>query len=1019
MLTHNLPLYLKKETYQTELKEHSYDYQINDLFDNTALFDQKLSYYNLDKTDYEKIVSSSVSLNNKNIADLQNFKEGIKKFCGSCKTNKAASLENSMQVLDLYIIDQVTQNPVASKISGECLRKLAIDNATELKQTILSTIFTQELFLLTQLDDKKDADKVKAEFIATVSNQADWIDYLFEIYPVALFRLFKGAHYKILFLLEFLTHLVKDEKKLMDHYSINISDITAIQTSKGDTHNNLKSVIKIDSDITSVYYKPRNNNIDNAFYSFIDWCIQKGLELDIEKPNYIDCNTYHWVEHVKYKHCKDLKEVEKFYKNLGTLMSVFQILGTTDMIADNYISVGEKICIIDLETILQNTAPIEMDSEFATNVEADRYQNSLIKTSILPIWANSNRGRLEVLRSPLFKGNDNKNFPGYNGRIYNVTDFFDAFLDAFEVSYRFLLDNKLELLDPNQSPLNAFENSIFRVIFRDTQTYSIYETQMGQPDLNESFIEMDISLDNLWTGHSSKYLSNKVIESEIKQLWHGDIPYFYSKAQSTDIFANGELVVSNFFENDVMQMVKKRILGLSEEDYKYQKEIITGTVNLYLNLNTETEEEHIPYIEWNTDEISNNNHVNFPMEYAKRLCNELLSTAKEKDGLIYWLDYGEFTFDNQRPYYTHIKGDLYGGISGYGILFLAMYQITQEQKYKDVFLKILKTLTHQFIQIEENNIIETNYERFKHAVNISPLGYPCSILYLSYVYFEKFGELPISEAMHNRMLNWIERNLEYTLFDLMVGSAGCMILMCNGYNSLKNERCLDIALKCFNHLKENAVEIKKGQYAWGYYDSIQDRFKMLSGFSHGTAGISYALFELFNITKRQDIFDLAILALNYDRTFFDKDTQKWLDNRNTDFQGDPCSWCHGSAGVGLGRYLSAKSYLNENIENDILSAYKNIKNQGFGLSHCVCHGDSGNLEIMYTLSTYLNKKDDCQKILDIVDSYSKDSLKKKIVTGIEHTLPNRSFFIGETGFAYQLLKIKHFKELSSVISLKL
>ena len=99
----------------------------------------------------------------------------------------------------------------------------------------------------------------------------------------------------------------------------------------------------------------------------------------------------------------------------------------------------------------------------------------------------------------------------------------------------------------------------------------------------------------------------------------------------------------------------------------------------------------------------------------------------------------------------------------------------------------------------------------------------------------------------------------------------------------------------------------------------------LTGFSHGAAGIGYALLELYDITKELKFLMAAENAFSYENHWFNKQNNNWPDfgthdgirvskdkNQRLAYS---YAWCHGAPGIGLSRI---RAY-------DILRDEKNLK----------------------------------------------------------------------------------------------
>ena len=73
-------------------------------------------------------------------------------------------------------------------------------------------------------------------------------------------------------------------------------------------------------------------------------------------------------------------------------------------------------------------------------------------------------------------------------------------------------------------------------------------------------------------------------------------------------------------------------------------------------------------------------------------------------------------------------------------------------------------------------------------------------------------------------------------FDIMSGSAGCILRMLTLYNHSGHSEHLEKAILCGDHLLKNVTNNKDGSCGWTSMEK-----EMLVGFSHGQAGIAYAL----------------------------------------------------------------------------------------------------------------------------------------------------------------------------------
>lgn len=139
----------------------------------------------------------------------------------------------------------------------------------------------------------------------------------------------------------------------------------------------------------------------------------------------------------------------------------------------------------------------------------------------------------------------------------------------------------------------------------------------------------------------------------------------------------------------------------------------------------------------------------------------------------------------------------------------------------------------------------------------------------------------------------------------------------------------------------------------------------LTGFSHGAAGVGYALMTLASATGESKYRRAADLAFAYERSVFDRVKQNWPDFRQQRRCGNPYAqrafateWCHGAPGIALSRlhayqHFGDKSYLAEadvGITTTRRAVTARLDHIG---NYCLCHGLAGSAEVLLRASEIL------------------------------------------------------------------
>lgn len=208
-----------------------------------------------------------------------------------------------------------------------------------------------------------------------------------------------------------------------------------------------------------------------------------------------------------------------------------------------------------------------------------------------------------------------------------------------------------------------------------------------------------------------------------------------------------------------------------------------------------------------------------------------------------------------------------------------------------------------------------------------------------------------------------------TCADFLSGAAGAVVGCLQVWRATKAQTWLDIATLFGERL------LKMARYSpWGFsWGGDASRARDLVGLAHGTAGIAYALLDLFGSTG-DGRFGLAAWKANeYEDAFFDPRFCNWLDFRHASLYqmlasrakdrsaGDStqlqpyvpramCAWCHGAAGIGLARVASlawrTPSSL-ESIQRASTCVRSVLGALGLASDLTYCHGRVGLIEALW------------------------------------------------------------------------
>lgn len=182
--------------------------------------------------------------------------------------------------------------------------------------------------------------------------------------------------------------------------------------------------------------------------------------------------------------------------------------------------------------------------------------------------------------------------------------------------------------------------------------------------------------------------------------------------------------------------------------------------------------------------------------------------------------------------------------------------------------------------------------------------------------------------------------------DVIDGSAGVIGVLLSLHS-----RFLDAAIK-HGELLLNAASRSDDGWSWKTVEASRN----LTGFSHGAAGIAWALLELYRATGEARFRDAALAGFQYERSCFNSAEQNWPDYRG-DEPSYPVCWCHGAGGIALSRLRAGEILGSDALLAEARIALATIVQQRDTLENfSLCHGRAGNADILISASQILKEE---------------------------------------------------------------
>jgi lantibiotic modifying enzyme len=199
----------------------------------------------------------------------------------------------------------------------------------------------------------------------------------------------------------------------------------------------------------------------------------------------------------------------------------------------------------------------------------------------------------------------------------------------------------------------------------------------------------------------------------------------------------------------------------------------------------------------------------------------------------------------------------------------------------------------------------------------------------------------------------------------------------------------------------------------------------LAGFSHGAAGIGWGLIKLSDLCGERRYRSMGLAAMGYERSLFLPEHGNWPDLRkNRPTQGAArttnhmVAWCHGAAGIGLGR-LGCLSYMDDGeMRTEIDIALQTTLEKGFGSNHSLCHGELGNIDCLLEAAVQFDNHDLRARVYRIAAGILEGAGNHGWLCGVPLGAETPGLMTGLAGIGYELLRLAEPTRVPSVLVLE-
>lgn len=609
-------------------------------------------------------------------------------------------------------------------------------------------------------------------------------------------------------------------------------------TPLGDLHNGKQTEL-VQTEKETFIKKPRDFKTEVAFSLFC----QKLESLGISRFS----RTALLISEGDGYHTEALEEnlpisdygVDTYYHRAGILLCICYLFGSVDIHCENLIASGDMPVIIDTETLLSGK------KRRSTNHYS--LADSVLCSHLLCNFAITSDGAKDVSG---FSGvmNGLKNIPhteNENKKIF-PWDKTDIILSGFREAYNIIVSNK----EAVREALHLFDDCSFRQILRPTQTYHTLSEKLGSLSEDKRNFYASELLSYAYkrdTDPNRLEKSSLILAEEERCVVSGEIPLFYAKGNSTDLFVRNKKVFPDFLESSPVNYAIHRLEEFCEDDLERQQKIIS----LALQASTPLK-------------CNKTLHINTSSLTAGEICAKQVT-----DSAIFSLPsvFGGLEQSKSSVNFVSSGFSLYSGLCGVMCMYAALYRKTRKNEYYNTLQKCFESFA---------KIMLSDTPPIKLTDKSSGLGDGIT-------------------GMFSALLHIHELTALSEFREAAVSLINCISVSEDSYNTdyLNGIGALPVILK-----RHQIPESDK--MCSGFYKETLNTKPFTTGFAHGASGLALSLSALSALGL--PVPDDAISALlSWENSYFIIKNGNWQDLRNAPEIGFMSGWCSGAPGIGMAR----------------------------------------------------------------------------------------------------------------------
>ena len=727
-----------------------------------------------------------------------------------------------------------------------------------------------------------------AEFVGLLRD-TKYRAYLRTKYPILFATEEAGISATIDSIFEIYLRLEEDRSAIISEFQVGSASVSDIQFT-GDTHNGgRRSAVITFIDGAKLAYKPRSGEMD-ALYSQIVGIVSKYTNVDLPLARFISRANYTWQEFIEVS--QPLNELE-YYRQLGVWLAIGHYTGLSDLHYENIIQTTTGPYVIDFECGIYT----QVVSEDHIPASPNFFVSSV---GILPHWVGAREGHPGMNWGAI--GGISEQVPAMKIRSLTKTgtsvmrmeiqDLRDlAKIEPLPMFENEHLSSVIDGFTIGRECIVQSGNQIFsvvtqssaktRVIVRPTQIYADALRRACHPLCYQNEVDRKDAIKSVLRSHRGTILQN-VEDLESSLLAAGNVPLYQATFTSnrayecTDSLQNSGVAIRR--PSDILQI--RLASALDETDFNRQLRLIRQTISVYQNITKETlltrdwmrRDEHLAIGGGSSDSLSS-----VPAGLASLAVKEIIADSWSQDSGYKWLN--AILLAGKESALRDSSADLYHGSLGTILALAASHIVFGTDLDLD---RVRKSL-----EIVRSSIPSPNLSPPLGAFN----GIAGQIFALSSISLLVPSLVDVVEETVSDLLMALESHISrLESCDVISGHAGVLAVVAElSRRSLVDE---SIAERLFGVSVKSLDALSSQEDGFTVWKSEKEHW--LGGFSHGVAGIAWALDQIAD-PRAHFLADAARVSQDSLRV---SGQVRWRDLRERSIRESEFeAWCHGSDGI--------------------------------------------------------------------------------------------------------------------------